>query len=217
VPATGLSSGLGRGDTIAATGLGAWRGFATKAEEFSMPQPTRDQVFISYSHKDTKWRKELEIYLKPYLRDASIISWSDKQIQAGSEWFAEINTALTSTKVAVLLVSPAFIASDFIHEHELGPLLKEAEQGGVKILWVPIRESAYKKTPLKDYQAVLDPSKPLAAMTSAGRDRAWVRICAEIAKAVKKPREPRRPLVRVPLDASPSLRSLLPATPQIYS
>jgi internalin A len=160
-----------------------------------MPQPTRDQVFISYSHRDTKWRDQLELQLKPYLRDASIISWSDKQIPAGSEWFAEINTALTSTKVAVLLVSPDFIASDFIHEHELGPLLKEADQGGVKILWVPIRDSAYKRTPLKDYQAaVLDPNKPLAAMTPAGRDRAWVRICEEIEKAVKKPREPRRPL-----------------------
>jgi internalin A len=143
----------------------------------------RDQVFISYSHKDEEWRKDLEKNLKPYLRDGSIISWSDKQIVAGSQWFGEINSALAQTKIAVLLVTPDFLASDFIHEHESGPLLKEAESGGVKILWVPVRDSAYKQTALKNYQAVLDPKKPLAIWPKARRDQAWVKS----AKRLKKP------------------------------
>src|SRR5271169_4164156 len=111
----------------------------------------------------------------PYLRDGSITSWSDQQIAPGSNWFREIQSALTNSKIAILLVSPDFLASDFIHQHELGPLLKEAEQGGVKILWVPVRASAYKRTALKDYQAVLEASKPLAGMTEAERDQAWVK------------------------------------------
>jgi hypothetical protein len=145
-----------------------------------MQQTARDQVFISYSHKDTKWREDLEIRLKPHLRDGSIKSWSDKQISPGSQWFSEINSALANTKVAVLLVTPDFLYSDFIHEHELGPLLKEAEQSGVKILWVPVRDSAYKQTALKHYQAALSPDKPLAAMTKPKRDQAWVTICEAI-------------------------------------
>jgi len=149
----------------------------------------RDQVFISYSHKDKKWRDDLDTHLIPYLRGGSIVSWSDQQIAPGSAWFREIQSAFTNSKMAVLLVSPDFLASDFIHERELGPLLKEAEQGGVKILWVPVRESAFKQTPLK-YQAVLDPSKPLATMTKAKRDRAWVKICEEIQKAVIPLKEP---------------------------
>jgi hypothetical protein len=32
---------------------------------------------------------------------------------------------------------------------------------------------------------LLDPSKPLAGMTKARRDQAWVKICEEIEKAVK--------------------------------
>src|SRR5271166_6422290 len=139
-----------------------------------MPQ---DQVFISYSHKDERWRDELNKHLKPYLRGSSIVNWSDQQIAPGSEWFKEIQSALANSKVAVLLVSPDFIASDFIHEHELGPLLKEAEQGGVRILWVPVYDSSYKRTALKNYQAVLSPDKPLAGMTKARRDKEWVRIC----------------------------------------
>jgi TIR domain len=150
----------------------------------------RDQVFISYSHKDKRWHDNLVMHLKPFLRSGSIVSWSDQQIAQGSEWFKEIQSALANSKVAVLLVSPYFLASDFIHEHELGPLLKEAKQGGVKTLWVPVRDCAYKKTALKDYHAVLDPGTPLAKMMGADRDSAWVTICEKIEKAVSSSKEP---------------------------
>jgi sorbitol/mannitol transport system substrate-binding protein len=143
----------------------------------------RDQVFISYSDRDARWRDELEIHLKPYRRTGSITSWSDKQIAPGSEWFTEIQSALANSKVAVLLVSPDFIASDFIYEHELGPLLKDAKQGGVRILWVPVRASSYEKTPLRDYQALHDPEKPLYGLADADRDAAWVKICQKIEKS----------------------------------
>ena len=142
------------------------------------------QVFISYSHQDKDWLERLQTHLKPYLRAGSIKSWSDQEITPSSQWFGEIQSALTDAKVAVLLVTPDFLASDFIHEHESGPLLKEAELGGVRILWVPVRDSAYKQTALKNYQAVLSPDPPSAAMTKAKRDQAWVRICEEIEKAV---------------------------------
>jgi internalin A len=117
----------------------------------------KEQIFVSYSHKDNKWRDELDTHLKPYVRDRIVSSWSDQQILPGSQWFDEISQ-LASSK----------IAGDFIDEHELGPLLK-ANQGGVKILWIPVRSSAYKQTPLKTYQAIIDPSKPLTGMPKAKR------------------------------------------------
>jgi hypothetical protein len=149
-----------------------------------------EKVLISYSHKDKKWREDLDKHLKPYLRDGSIVSWSDQQIAPGSEWFRDIQSALTNSKVAVLLVSSDFLASDFIHEHELGPLFKELKQGGVKILWVPVSASSYEKTPLKDYQALLDPENPLDGMADADREKAWVKICKQIEKAVKEGNDP---------------------------
>ena len=147
--------------------------------------PQREHVFISYSHKDTKFLDQLLIHLKPLERAGKLTKWSDRQIASGSAWFSEIQESLARTKVAVLLVTPNFLASDFIHEHELGPLLSQATKGGIRILWIPVRASSYEETALRDYQALSSPDKPLAQM-KAERDAAWVKICSEIKKAITK-------------------------------
>ncbi|MGA2701366.1 MAG: toll/interleukin-1 receptor domain-containing protein [Isosphaeraceae bacterium] len=147
----------------------------------------RDQVFISYSHRDKRFLDELQTHLKPYLRTRAITAWSDQQIQPSSKWFDEIKAALAKTSVAVMLVTPNFLGSDFIHDHELGPLLKEAEAGGVKVLWLLIRDCSWKETPLKDYQALAPTDKPFAGMTSAKRDTAWRKVCEELKQAVSHP------------------------------
>jgi hypothetical protein len=149
-----------------------------------MASSSRHQVFISYSHKDQKYLHELKTHLKPYTRGGSVSAWSDEQIRAGSKWSDEIDDALANAKVAVLLVTPSFLDSDFIHENELGPLLKRAEAGGVTILWIPVRPSAYKSTAIAEYQAITDPARPLTEMRPGRRDGAWVRICEAIAEAV---------------------------------
>ena len=127
---------------------------------------------------------ELLTHLKPYLRSGAVAAWSDQQIAPGSKWLNDIQEALKRTSVAVLLVSPDFLASDFIHKHELGPLLKEAENGGVKILWIQLHACSYEETPLQAYQAVVSPpEKPLGEMRT-GRNKAWVQVCKEIKNAV---------------------------------
>jgi len=110
-----------------------------------------------------------------------VSSWSDLKIKPGSRWYIEIQKALALTKVAVLLVSKDFLASDFIHESELCPLLKAADENGVEIRWVLIKDCNWKKTPLKDYQAAFSPDKPLARKNRS-RDSAWVIICDESRK-----------------------------------
>lgn len=148
-----------------------------------VPVALRSKVFISYSHKDTQFLHELLDHLKPLERAGLVDKWSDQQIEPGSHWLDEIEHSLATAKVAVLLVTRNFLASEFINEKELGPLLKSAESNGVVILWVPVRACSYRDTPLSKYQAVIPPDKPLAEMR-AGRDKAWVKVCDAIKSSV---------------------------------
>ena len=88
-----------------------------------------------------------------------------------------------AAKIAVLLVSPDFLDSDFIDANELPPLLTAAERQGAQILWVPVRACLVETTRIAEYQAVISPSKPLAAMSNPERDEALVKIAKAIADA----------------------------------
>ena len=84
-------------------------------------------VFISYSHSDREYLDRLLVHLKPLEKDGRIDLWVDTRLRAGDRWKKEIEKALNRANVAVLLVSADFLASDFITDNELPPLLKNAE------------------------------------------------------------------------------------------
>jgi hypothetical protein len=150
------------------------------SDDIAFTARARDKVFISYSHEDRKWLKELQTQLAPYVQNGMMTVWDDSQIRAGAAWNESIEQAVASAKVAVLLVSPEFLASEFISKRELPPLLEAASSGGVAILWVPVRSSSVGVTPIAAYQATHSPEKPLASLPRAARDKALVDICKMI-------------------------------------
>jgi hypothetical protein len=122
-------------------------------------------AFISYSHKDEKWLKSLNEMLVPLVRGGLNI-WSDQRIRPGDDWRQAIEDELAKATVAILLVSPAFLASEFIRNNELPPLLAAARQNGLRVLWIPVSTCLHEKTPIATYEPVHPPHKPLDSLSS---------------------------------------------------
>jgi hypothetical protein len=148
-----------------------------------MAEP-RKTVFISYAHKDRKWVDELVTVLAPWIRSKRVELWDDSRIQPGSMWLHEIERALDEATVAVMLVTPAFLASDFIMEREFPVLLERVRKKNMRLMWIAAEPSAFEATPLSEYQAVNDPARPLASLTRAERQSEMVDIAKAIADAV---------------------------------
>ncbi len=146
-----------------------------------LPELLRNQIFISYSHKDRQWLERFQTALKPFVRNQSFKIWADGQIQVGENWQSEIDQALASTKVAVLLVTEDFLASDYINDVELEHFIAQSEKKNVIICWIAVTATNHEETPLKDIQCANDPSKPLASFENEfEQDREIVEICRKI-------------------------------------
>jgi hypothetical protein len=95
----------------------------------------RTKIFVSYSHKDREWLETLRAHLAVLKRQQLIDMWSDTRIVVGTDWEKEIDTAMQDAKVAVLLITPAFLASEYIwaKDREMDIIWAHREQG-MKVL-----------------------------------------------------------------------------------
>jgi internalin A len=145
---------------------------------------SQNQVFISYSRKDKKWLDRLKTHLAPLERGNKISVWDDTRMKAGAEWREEIKRALGEARVAILLVTPNFLESDFIARHELPPLLEAAKRDDFTILWIAVSASQYKETEIEKYLAANDPARPLDRLKASERNEVLVKIGDQIKEAI---------------------------------
>jgi FOG: TPR repeat, SEL1 subfamily len=156
----------------------------SKKEAEAALQAKRTDIFISYAHKDmteTDYMDELKDHLKSLSRTHEIKWWSDRNIKPGEDWKTEIQEAISRAKVAVLMVSARFFASEYIWKNELPQILKDAKTAGAKVLWLPVSYCDYDDKGLDDYQAVIDPKTPLADLSFVKRDKEYM----ELTKLIK--------------------------------
>lgn len=141
----------------------------------------REKVFISYSHKDAFFFERLMVHLKPLFRDGIVDIWSDIRIKPGEKWNKEIEKALEETKVAILLISADFLASDYINENELPNLIKANSVEGAVIVPIflgPVNLNRFEN--ITQYQGVNTPNTTLIDMDKNQQEKLFVKLSQTI-------------------------------------
>lgn len=148
--------------------------------------PSPPKLFISYSHVDSACLDRLLVHLRPLHKSEAIACWSDKSIRTGDKWRKEIRHNLDNAAIAILLVSADFLASDFIVNDELPPLLVKAETQGIRILPVILKPCGFlRDTVLSSFQAVNDPSRPLLGLSHIEQEAIYNRIADEVSEEIR--------------------------------
>lgn len=155
----------------------------------NMSESKKSSIFISYSHQDKEWLNKVQTHLKvlKYQNDIDFNVWDDTKILAGEKWKEEIAKALKKAKVAVLILSTDFLASDFIQSNELPELLNNANANGTKLLSIIVRPCRFvKQLGLNELQAINDPSVALTKMTEPDQEEILINLTDRIEEIIQQ-------------------------------
>jgi class 3 adenylate cyclase len=114
-------------------------------------------------------------------------------IRTGADGHEHIQTALTTAKVGVMLVSSHFLASDFIAAVELPALLTAAAEEGLQVCWILVSACLDETSGLSRFQAAHDISRPLDRLTPAELNETLAGIAREINRLAHIPPPPPPP------------------------
>ena len=144
----------------------------------------KPKLFVSYSHDDEDFLKELKTHLTPLERNGVISAWSDQKLIAGDELDKELLAQLESSELVAFLISASFLSSISCYEMEFIETLDRRRHARVEIIPVIIRDCLWKETPIARFLAT--PRNGIAISNSKNRDSAWVEVAEQIMKRAKK-------------------------------
>lgn len=168
-------------------------------------------VFVSYSHFDQAWRQKVADQLDVAGLQGLITTWHDQCIDAGDDWRRQIESAIDSASIAVLLISEHFLTSQFILSVEVPRLLARRDRFGLRIIPIIVRPCAWQAVRWLQSLDVRPKGQPaLAEMDESLATAQLAEVAREIALLVGKSAS--RPRKWVPLPPDRVSTGLLPPT-----
>lgn len=162
---------------------------------FAIKINRKKKIFISYSHKDTKFtltngvlinfKDELEIHLKSLKRLGLADSWSDTNLLAGEDWDLKIKSEIDDADIILFLVSANLIGTDYVWNEEM-PLAKYNKENKKSVL-IPIILNECQWTSISlfsENNALPQKGKPISSYNN--RENAYNEIVTKIKNVLEQ-------------------------------
>jgi O-acetyl-ADP-ribose deacetylase (regulator of RNase III) len=144
---------------------------------------TAVKVFFSYAHEDEASRDQLSKGLSSLVKHGLISDWHDRKILPGTNWDSAIDDAISSANLALFLISPDFISSEYINGVELKRAYELQREGQLTIIPIYVKPTYLEGDPLLGFQALPTDRKPISTWPNA--DDAYYDVVCGIAQTVK--------------------------------
>jgi hypothetical protein len=146
-------------------------------------------LFVSYSHKDERFRDEFTGALTVYERKGELTVWDDTKIVPGQKWEPAILGKLERADIIVLLLSSDFIRSDYCIQKEMKRAIERDAAGECAIIPIVIRACRFDKLEVGRIQAILPGGK--AIKQHRDRDAAWQEVTKQLDRVLAELRQRR--------------------------
>src|SRR5215218_1411116 len=142
------------------------------------------RVICSYSRPDQNHLEELKTRLVGLRPQGLITEWHEGMITPGHEWEEDTAGNLETSDMVLLLVTPDFMASQYIYEKEIDRAIERHERGEARVIPIIVGPARWEGTSLGKLQALPQGTKPI--ITWANQDEAWQGVVRGIQQAVEE-------------------------------
>src|SRR5258708_2912430 len=119
------------------------------------------KLFYCYEHKDRQLFKQLDAHLSSLKHEFQITTCSQYEVLAGMEIEKEIDTQLNTADIILLLISSAFIDSDYFYSREMEIALQKQKEGKVCVIPILLRPADWKHSHISKLQPLPANGKPV--------------------------------------------------------
>ncbi len=144
------------------------------------------RIFISYAPEDKAFKDEFRKMVAPLEKNGKWKLWDDRWLLPGDDWNREILRHIEEANIAVLLLTSAFFASDYIYDEEMRRAVERHRRGEMLLIGVIVGDCIFEETPLRDIQIVPKDAAAIGKLKRReDRDAVWKTVTNNIKETIE--------------------------------